>query len=175
MRGLQSFYKAFYGHSFYRHFRRPPDFNLKKFRIQFTVENPKTLYLHVHRNSGHHPCLIHTYDYGSKGNLREKNKSNIVFDRAFFDFDVTNPQIQNIKNELISLRSQGLNYQKKKQEELIEILQKLIIKKKVAKPAIDEAKDFALKFKETFGKEPALFFQRLQRLPRIYFFQSIKL
>ncbi|AXV36817.1 MAG: hypothetical protein CIT01_00685 [Methanobacterium sp. BRmetb2] len=172
MKGLQSFYKAFYGHSFYRHFRRPPDFNLKKFRIQFTVENPKTLYLHVHRNSSHHPCLIHTYDYGSKGNLRERNKSKIVFDRAFFDFDVTNPQIKEIKNELISLRSHGLNYQKEKQEDLTEILQKLIIKKKVAKPAIDEAKDFALKFKETFGKEPALFFSGCKGCHAYTFFKA---
>jgi len=172
MKGLQSFYKSFYGPSFYRHFRRPPDFNLKKFRIQYTVENPKTLYLHVHRNSGHHPCLIHTYDYGSRGNLRERNKSKIVFDRAFFDFDVSNPEIKNIKNQLITLKSQGPNQQREKQEDLIKILQKLIIKKRLAKTAINEAKDFALKFKETFVNEPALFFSGCKGCHAYTFFKA---
>ena len=88
MKGLQSFYRSFYGHVFYRHFRRPPDFNNSKFRIQFRVETPKNLYLHVHRNSGNHPCLIHTYDHGSRGNLKRRKPNIMVFDRVFFDFDV---------------------------------------------------------------------------------------
>lgn len=158
MRNLLSFYRSFYGPNFHRHFRRPPDFSLEKFRIQFTVENPKNLYLHVHRNSDTHPCLIHTYDHGSRGNLKKGIPEKMVFDRVFFDFDVSNPNVKIIKKELVELRSHGLNYEKNRQEKLRMQLQKLIIDEKIAKTAIDEAKDFAVKFKETFGKYPALFF-----------------
>lgn len=158
MKGLQSFYRSFYGHVFYRHFRRPPDFNNSNFRIQFTVENPKTLFLHVHRNSGNHPCLIHTYDHGSLDNLKRRKNNIMVFDRVFFDFDVQNDETRKLKKELVKIRSNGLNYKKSLQKKLREKLRNLIINEKISKPAIDDAKDFALKFKETFGKFPLLFF-----------------
>ena len=158
MKGLQSFYKSFYGHLFYRHFRRPPDFNNSKFRIQFTVETPKNIYLHLHRNNGNHPCLIHTYDHGSRANLKQKKNNIMVFDRMFLDFDVDNEDANKIKKQLLKLRSHGLNYKKSKQKKLREKLQNLIIEEKISKPAIDDAKDFAIKFKETFGKLPVLFF-----------------
>lgn len=58
-----NFYNSFYGFEFARHFRRPSDFKIS--RIQYTVTNPKQLYLHVHKNSGFHPCYISTYDYGT--------------------------------------------------------------------------------------------------------------
>ncbi len=158
MKGLQSFYRSFYGHVFYRHFRRPPDFNNSKFRIQFRVETPKNLFLHVHRNSGTHPCLIHTYDRGSRGNLRRNKNDIMVFDRVFFDFDVDNIKAKKVKKELVELRSHGLTHKKSQQEDLSEKLRNLIINDKISKPAIDEAKDFAVKFEESFGKFPILFF-----------------
>jgi hypothetical protein len=158
MKGLLSFYKSFYGTNFYRHFRRPPDFNKSNFRIQFTAKDPKTLFLHVYRNNGNHPCLIHTYDHGSYDNLKEKKNNIMIYDRVFFDFDAENEEAQKIKKELVKLRSQGLNYKKSLQNKLQEKLQNLVIKNHISKPAIDDAKDFAQKFKETFGKHPILFF-----------------
>ena len=172
MKGLQQFYRDFYDHTFYRHFRRPPDFNPDKFRIQFSVETPKNLYLHVHRNSGRHPCLIHTYDHGSRGNLKRKDPEKMVFDRAFFDFDVSNDEAKKLKENLIELRSQGLGHEKVQQEELQSQLQNLIINDDIAKPAVEEAKDFAVKFKETFGKYPALFFSGCKGCHAYIFFRA---
>lgn len=158
MKGLLSFYKSFYGTNFYRHFRRPPDFNKSNFRIQFTPRDPKSLFLHVHRNSGNHPCLIHTYDHGTIDNLKEKKNNIMIFDRVFLDFDAENDEARKIKKELVKLRSHGLNYKKSLQNKLQKKLQNLVINEKISKPAIDDAKDFAQKFKETFGKHPILFF-----------------
>lgn len=172
MRGLQSFFEAFYGPIFYRHFRRPTYFEKIKFRIQFNVETPKNLYLHVHRNSGNHPCLIHTYDHGSRGNLKRNSSEKMVFDRVFLDFDVSNHEVKKIKNELTSLRSHGLKHEKSRQDELRDQLQDLIINEKIAKPAIDEAKYFAVGFKETFGKYPALFFSGCKGCHAYSFFKA---
>ncbi len=172
MRGLKSFYQSFYGPIFYRHFRRPTYFENIKFRIQFTVETPKSLYLHVHRNSGNHPCLIHTYDHGSRGNLYRNCSDKMVFDRVFLDFDVSNPEVKKIKKELTDLRSHGLKYERSKQDELKYQLQDLIINDKIAKQAIDEAKYFAIKFKETFGNYPALFFSGCKGCHAYTFFKA---
>ncbi len=65
---------------------------------------------------------------------------------AFFDFDVSNPEIKEIKTELIKLRRHGLKFEKKEQEELRKQIKELIINDCIAKPAIDEAKYFAIKF-----------------------------
>lgn len=172
MKGLQQFYRDFYDHTFYRHFRRPPDFNSGKFRIQFSVETPKNLYLHVHRNSGRHPCLIHTYDHGSRGNLKRKDSKKMVFDRGFFDFDVSNDEAKKLKEKLIELRCQGLDHKKIQQEKLQSQLQNLIMNEGIAKPAVEEAKNFAMKFKETFGKYPALFFSGCKGCHAYIFFRA---
>lgn len=174
MKGLQSFYRSFYGFKFYRHFRRPDEFINKNFRIQFKVETPKQLYLHVHRNSGTYPCLIHTYDHGSRGNLNKCKSAKMVFDRVFFDFDVSYDQLEKIKKELVEFRSLGLNNEKHKQVQLKDQLQKLIIQDEIVKPAIDEAKDFARNFKETFGKYPALFFSGCKGCHAYTFFNQSK-
>ena len=174
MKGIQSFYRSFYGHRFYRHFRRPDDFINKNSRIQFRVETPKQLYLHVHRNNGTHPCLIHTYDHGSRGSLNKCNYGKMVFDRVFFDFDVCDDHLKKIKNELIELRSHGPKHKKDKQKQLKDQLKQLIIDKKIAKPAIDEAKDFAYNFKEIFGKYPALFFSGCKGCHAYTFFNHTK-
>ncbi|MFA0834153.1 MAG: CHC2 zinc finger domain-containing protein [Methanobacterium formicicum] len=172
MRGLQSFLESFYGSIFYRHFRRPTYFEKIKFRIQFNVETPKSLYLHVHRNSGNHPCLIHTYDHGSRGNLKRNGSEKMVFDRVFLDFDVSNPEVKKIKKNLTDLRSHGLKHEKSRQDELRDQLQDLIINEKIAEQAIDEAKYFAVKFKETFGKYPALFFSGCKGCHAYTFFKA---
>ncbi|MBW4256580.1 hypothetical protein KTG15_02590 [Methanobacterium sp. YSL] len=172
MRGLKSFYQSFYGPIFHRHFRRPTYFENIKFRIQFTVETPKNLYLHVHRNSGNHPCLIHTYDHGSRGNLKRNSSDKMVFDRVFLDFDVSNPDVKKIKTELTYLRSHGLKHEKSRQDELKDQLQDLITNKKIARQAIDEAKYFAIKFKETFGNPPALFFSGCKGCHAYAFFEA---
>ncbi|MBF4473916.1 CHC2 zinc finger domain-containing protein [Methanobacterium formicicum] len=172
MKGLKSFYQSFYGSIFFRHFRRPTYFEKIKFRIQFSVENPKSLYLHVHRNSGNHPCLIHTYDHGSRGNLKSNNSDKMVFDRVFLDFDVSNPDVKKIKRELTDLRSHGLKHEKSRQNELKDHLQDLIINERIAKQAIEEAKYFAIKFKETFGNYPALFFSGCKGCHAYTFFKA---
>lgn len=172
MRGLRSFFKSFYGHSFHRHFRRPTYFENTKFRIQFTVETPKHLYLHVHRNSGNHPCLVHTYDHGSRGNLKRNSSEKMVFDRVFLDFDVSNSEVKKIKHELTSLRSHGLKHERSRQDELKCQLQDLIMNEKIAKQAIEEAKYFAVKFKETFGNYPALFFSGCKGCHAYTFFKA---
>ncbi|MBU4535858.1 MAG: hypothetical protein KKF16_08600 [Euryarchaeota archaeon] len=158
MRGLNSFYRSFYGGSFYRHFRRPSEFNHKHFRIQYTLKSPKNIHFYVNVNNGYHPCFIHVYDHGALSNLRAKNPEKMVLDRAFFDFDVSHPEARKIKEKLGSLRSHGTKYQEELQQDLMEKLRFKIQVGKIAKPAIDEAKDFAVKFKETFGTYPALFF-----------------
>ena len=172
MIGLKSFYQSFYGPIFYRHFRRPTYFEKIKFRIQFTIETPKSLYLHVHRNSSNHPCLIHTYDHGSRGNLKRNSSDKMVFDRVFLDFDVSNPEVKKIKKELTDLRSHGLKHERSRQDELKEKLQDLIINNKIAEQAIDEAKHFAIKFKETFGNYPLLFFSGCKGCHAYTFFKA---
>jgi len=172
MRGLQSFFESFYGPIFYRHFRRPTYFEKIKFRIQFNVETPKNLYIHVHRNSGNHPCLIHTYDHGSRGNLKRNNSEKMVFDRVFLDFDVSNHEVKKIKKDLTDLRSHGLKHEKSRQDELKDQLQDLIMNEKIAEQAIDEAKYFAVKFKETFGNYPALFFSGCKGCHAYTFFKA---
>ena len=174
MIGLKSFYQSFYGSIFYRHFRRPTYFEKIKFRIQFTVETPKSLYLHVHRNSGNHPCLIHTYDHGSRGNLKRNSSDKMVFDRVFLDFDVSNQVVKKIKRELTDLRRHGLKHEKSRQDELKDQLQDLIINEKIAKQAINEAKHFAVKFKETFGNYPALFFSGCKGCHVYTFFKATR-
>lgn len=173
MKGLLSFYKSFYGTNFYRHFRRPPDFNKPNFRIQFTVKDPKSLFIHVHRNNGNHPCLIHTYNHGNINNLKEKKNNIMVFNRVFLDFDAENEEARKIKKELVNLRSHGLNYKKSLQKKLQEKLKNLIVNEKISKPAIDEAKDFAIKFKETFRTPPILFFSGFKGCHAYIFFKPI--
>ena len=145
MKGLIPFYRAFYGLSFHRYFRRPPDFNTKerRFRVQFSIETTKKLWHHVHRNSGNYPCLASVYDHGSKGNLKRRTPDRIIFDRAFFDFDVTYTKAYELKKELQRLRSHSLVYEKQKQQELQEQIRDLIIHERIAEPAINEGKHFS--------------------------------
>ncbi|MCC7559755.1 MAG: hypothetical protein KO318_04915 [Methanobacterium sp.] len=96
----------------------------------------------------------------------------MVFDRVFLDFDVSNHEVKKIKNELTSLRCHGLKHEKSRQDELKDQLQDLITNEKIAKQAIDEAKYFAVKFKETFGKYPALFFSGCKGCHAYAFFKA---
>lgn len=171
---LTSFYKSFYNPNFVRYFRRPADFENDKFRIQFITKTPKDVFLHVHKNNGYHPCYIQTYDRGLLGNLKRDDPTKMIFDRAYFDFDVTDSQVHKIKKELIQLRTYGCTYEESKQEELKEKLQNLLIKNKVAKPAIDEAKDFSVNFKDCFDKEPLLFFSGCKGCHAYTFFEPIQ-
>ncbi len=172
MRGLQSFYRSFYGDNFFRHFRRPPDYYHDKFRIQFTVNSPKKLYLHVARNSGHHPCFIHVYDNGSFENLKRGKTHKMNLDRAFFDFDVSNHDFNKLKTELISLRRQGPFHEIEKQLELVTRLNELIIDDRIVEGAINEVKDFAIEFEKTFAAKPILFFSGCKGCHVYTFFPS---
>lgn len=171
---LINFYGEFYGLNFFRHFRRLPDFKNDKIRMQFTVKNPKQLYLHVHKNSGFHACLIHVYDHGSYDNLNGKDRNILQYDRAFFDFDVGDIEVASLKHILQHLRFRNNNGTKKLQEKLKEKLRELIIDEKIAKPAIDEAKNFSKQFKKTFGMYPALFFSGCKGCHAYTFFNSSK-
>lgn len=169
-----SFYTSFYGANFVRYFRRPSNSNNKSFKIQLTVKTPKNLYLHVHRNSGHHPCYIQTYDRGLLGNLKRNNPKEMVFDRVYFDFDTTYSQAHEIKREIIKLRRHSLNYKHQQREELEEKLRTLVINKRIAEPAIKEAKDFSIMFRGIFGKEPILFFSGCKGCHAYTFFDPIR-
>ena len=62
-----------------------------------------------------------------------------------------------------------------KHEELQEQLRNLIIEDKIAKTAIDEAKDFSIKFKKHFGKEPFLLFSGCKGCHAYCFFDPINI
>lgn len=171
---LLSFYQSFYGPIFFRYFRRPSDFKNNKFKIQFVTKNPKDLYLHVHRNSGYHPCFIQTYDRGLLGNLKRNNPDQIVFDRAYFDFDVSNPDVHNLKKELTNIRSQGLQHDSQYRDKLEEELKNLLIHEHIAEQAINEAKNFAHNFEHSFGSKPILFFSGCKGCHVYTFFAPIQ-
>ena len=168
-----SFYSSFYGTDFVRYFRRPSDFKNAKFKIQFITKTPKDVFHHVHKNSGYHPCYIQTYDRGLLGNLKRDDPTNMVFDRAYFDFDVSDPQAHNLKKELIKLRSHGLKHEPQNKEKLEEKFRNLLIEEKIAEPAINEAKDFAVTFEEAFGRAPILFFSGSKGCHAYTFFEQI--
>jgi len=171
-----TFYKEFYGHKFVRHFRAPSD--LKNSRIRNTgnqviVDDSKKLWLQVHKRSGLWPCYTHVYDFGLIGNLNRQNSDQMIFDRVFFDFDIDNKQAHEIKKELVNLRSHGLNYKPHQQDKLRQKLRELIIEEHIAEPAINEAKDFAIRFKESFGACPILFFSGFKGCHGYSFFKPI--
>jgi hypothetical protein len=163
---VQSFYKNFYGHKFFRYFRRPLNYERKGIPNQFIVTNAKQLYVHVDRNSGVHPCYLQIYDRGLIGNLKRNNPDKMIFDRAFFDFDVSNPKVHKVKKRL-------RNNEPGNQRELQEELRNLIIEDRIAKPAVDEAKDFAIKFEECFKRKPMLFFSGCKGAHAYTFFEPI--
>ena len=97
----------------------------------------------------------------------------MVIDRAFFDFDIDIQQAHQLKKELMALRSWGIHHQKNLQDELKVQLQNLIIDEKIAEPAINQAKDFSIRFKESFGSYPMLFFSGLKGCHAYTFFEPI--
>lgn len=168
-----NFYRSFFGSRFARHFRRPSDFKIS--RIQFTITKPRHVCQHVDKNSGFLPCYVSIYDYYTVDHLKDNEQANIIFDRAYFDFDISNTYIKNIKKNLTELRSHGLDYMVSEQDELKLQLKECIINNKVAKPAIDEGKLFAKIFKESFGKYPALFFSGFKGCHVYCFYEPTKL
>ncbi len=169
---IQSFYRDFYGESFARHFVRIPDFKEPKIRRQFIVETPKQLQLHTSKNSGVYPCFITIYNNGNKDKLKQNDKSSLVFDRLFFDFDVRNDLADNLKKQLNKLRQ---NKDKEKQCPLKKQLRNLIIDNQIALDAINDAKHFSKLFKKDFGKDLALFFSGCKGCHAYTFFDPIKL
>jgi hypothetical protein len=174
---IQSFYKEFYGHNFLRHFRAPTNLKIRKKRHsgnQHIIKNPKILWLQVYKWSGLCPCYIHIYNHGLIGNLKRQNCSGMVYDRAFFDFDIKHHHSHKLKKELQHLRRHGLKYKQEQQNELKEQLRNLIIKDHIAELAINEAKDFAIRFKESFGSYPILFFSGGKGCHAYTFFSPLK-
>lgn len=169
-----NFYAEFYGLNFFRHFRRLPEFKNNKLRLQFTVKNPKQLYLQVHNNSGFHACLVHVYDHGMYDNLNSNNNSAIQYDRVFFDFDISDPEVKKLKKDFILLRRQGSLHKKEKQLQIKEKLQNLIIEDKIAEYAINEAKNFSKQFEKTFGSPLSLFFSGCKGCHAYTFFNPSK-
>lgn len=177
MKGLQTFYKSFYGPNFFRHFRAPTDLKNKKIRNpgnQVIVKNIKQISLQVHKRSGLWPCYTHTYNHTTLGNLKLRNPEKMVLDRAYFDFDIDNLKIHPIKKQLQDLRSHGLNYKQEFQDELRDQLRNLIIDERIAEPAINQAKDFSIKFKEYFNSYPILFFSGCKGAHVYTFFKPVK-
>jgi len=98
----------------------------------------------------------------------------MLFDRVFLDFDVYNAKAQKIKKELQSLRTHSLLHEKQMQNQLQKRLQELIINERIAYPAIQDAKNFAKIFKESFDKEIALFFSGCKGCHAYTFFEATK-
>lgn len=174
MTSLVQFYAHFYGYEFARYFTRPSDIKRKNFKVQFTVENPKNLYLHLHRNNGYHHCLISNYDHRRKDNLKQPDHRFMYFDRVFFDFDISHKKISNIKNILKNLRAKGLNNSKFLQDKLRNKIRDLIIDERIVEPAINEAKNFSNKFSEVYGKDLALFFSGCKGAHAYAFFEPTR-
>ncbi len=172
MNGLKSFYSEFYGVNFFRHFRRPPDFNYKRLQIQYTAKTPQQLCNYVYRDNGKYPCFVHVYNHGTLVNLKNRNTEFMELDRAFFDFDISNPEAKKIKKQIQSLSRQGVDFEPKKKE-LQRELRDLIINEQIAKLAIDEAKDLSIKFKKCFGSELILFFSGCKGCHAYSFFNPI--
>jgi len=98
----------------------------------------------------------------------------MTYDRAFFDFDIDHKDSHQIKKKLQDLRSHNLKHDPIEQDKLRERLRKFIIEEQIAAPAINEAKDFSIKFKESFGSYPLLFFSGCKGCHAYTFFNSIK-
>ncbi|MBW4257866.1 hypothetical protein KTG15_09210 [Methanobacterium sp. YSL] len=173
---IQSFYIEFYGSKFVRHFRAPTDLKTKKLNPgnQVIIEDTRKLWLHVHKRSGLWPCYVHIYDHGLLGNLKRQDPEHMMYDRVFFDFDIHHEQSHQIKKRLQNLRGHGLKHKEDQQDELREQLRKSIIDEHIAEPAINEAKDFSIKFKDSFGSYPLLFFSGGKGCHAYTFFEPIK-
>lgn len=173
MVSLQNFYTNFYGARFYRNFRRIPDHNGRVY-INFYCTNPKGLVLHLQRNSGKHACFMNVYDYDSQDALKNNDKSGMLIDRLYFDFDITDSTFNEIKAELIALRSKGLHINQSEQLKLKNKINELLIDE-LAAPAIDEAMEFSRIIQDGLGSPPALFFSGAKGCHAYVFFKSIKL
>ena len=97
----------------------------------------------------------------------------MIYDRAFFDFDIVNHQAIQLKKKMQDLKSRGLYYQKKLQDKLEEKLRNFILDERIAESAIDEAKLFSIQFKEWFGSYPILFFSGCKGCHAYTFFEPI--
>ncbi len=175
---MVNFYRSFYGYKFTRIFRRPHQFqNTDKFRIEYYVYTPNKLYSLVKHNSGFHKCLISTYSYGI-GPLVNKSrlKENTIIDRLFLDFDITlEGELSDLQKKLNKLREYGCNHQKVRQDEIKEKLRQSLLKDSLALKAVEEAKYFAEKFKESFDNYPILFFSGFKGCHAYLFFKPVNL
>lgn len=177
MKTIPQFYENFYGKEFHRHFRRIPDFNPKEhhFRVQYQAKDPKSLYLQLKKNSGFHSCLISVNSYQNQQALEQHDKNSIIYDRIFFDFDISNQEAKSLKKDLIKIRSHGLHHQTSEQQDLKDQLQSLVVNDEIAKPAFEDAIKFSEIFKESMGCYPALFFSGGKGCHAYCFFNPIKL
>lgn len=171
---IPSFYYIFYGNEFSRNFLRVPQ-HQKNIRIKSIVKNPKNLYIHVSRNSGTYPCYASVYDYGNDDALKQKITNHIIYDRLFFDFDASNSEANKLKKDLVDLQTQGPLYNKNLQNVFQEKLQKMVIENRIAEKAIEQARDFAYKIENSFGKPPLLFFSGFKGAHAYLFFDPVKL
>lgn len=170
----QSFYSHFYGEEFARYFRRIPYSQNNNIRKQYIIETPQKLWYHTHKVKGIYPAYTSIYNYGSIDDLKHNNKENIVFDRVFFDFDVSDDNITKLKTQLNELRRIGLKYNIKEQKHLVRQIREQIIDEKVAKPAYDDCLKFYKLLENEFGK-PLLFFSGCKGCHAYVFFEPVNL
>lgn len=171
---LQSFYSSFYGDDFARYFVRVPYKSNTKIHKQFPVQNTKQLWLNMDKVNGIYPTYASVYDYGSIDDLKRNNTQNIVLDRVFFDFDVTDSTTNTIKKRLVELRTKNLKYNINEQRELVNEMRELLIHDKVAEPAYNDCCKFSKILENEFGK-PALFFSGGKGCHAYPFFDQVKL
>lgn len=170
----QSFYSHFYGEEFARYFRRIPYSQNTNIRKQFIIETPQKLWHRTYEVKGMYPAYTSIYNYGSIDALKHNNKKNIIFDRVFFDFDVSNENINNLKGQLSDLRSKGLKNNIQEQRNLVNQIRDQIIDEKVAKPAYDDCLQFYKLLENEIGT-PSLFFSGCKGCHAYVFFGPVKL
>ena len=171
---LQSFYSSFYGDEFARYFVRVPYKSNTKIYKQFPVQNTKQLWLNMDKVNGIYPTYASVYNYGSIDDLKRNDTKNIVLDRVFFDFDVSDSTINNLKKRLVELRTKNLKYNIHEQREIVNEMQELLIHNKVAEPAYKDCCLFSKLLENEFGK-PALFFSGGKGCHAYPFFDPVKL
>lgn len=177
MTTIPQYYENFYGKEFYRYFRRIPDFNPKEFnfRVQYQTKDPKALYLQVKKNNGFHSCLLSVNSYQNNNSMEQHDKKSIIYDRMFFDFDISNQEAKTLKKVLINIRSHGLHNQNNEQQDIKDQLKSLVVNDEIAKPAFEDAIKFSEIFNESLGCYPALFFSGGKGCHAYCFFNPIKL
>lgn len=173
---LINFFKDFYGFKFFKQYS--PIWHGVRYKqatirhnSAYIVNNPVDLAMAININGDKPVSHYITTNTHSK----KINASNILYDKWFIDFDVSNPEATDFKNWLNYIRRFNYNDELLLQKGLVKQYQDLVVDEHIAEKSINEAKDFALRFEDEYGNQPALFFSGAKGCHAYCFFEPIKL